>query len=70
MNDKKGADMRTGWVVIVILAVLTGAEFTISSMTGGNIIPLVVIAFIKMGLILQYFMHLPRVINSTDGGGH
>lgn len=67
----KARAMRTGWIVIVLLAVLTAIEYVISLMTGGNWLPLAVIILIKTGLIVQYFMHLPRVLSpEQQGGGH
>jgi cytochrome c oxidase subunit IV len=57
-------DQRRGFNVIVLLAVLTGLEYVIAVEL--DVIPLLVtllalIAVIKAGLILNYFMHFPRV---------
>lgn len=70
MQESKQAAMRTGWVVIVVLAVLTVLEFVLSSLTGGSLVPLAVVAVIKAALILQYFMHAPRVLRAGEEGGH
>ena len=58
--------LTRGIVVFAILAVLTGIEYIL----GINEAPaflLWIVAIIKGGLVLWYFMHLPRVFNS-DGG--
>ena len=58
--------LTRGIVVFAILAVLTGIEY----MLGINEAPsflLWIIALIKGGLVLWYFMHLARVFN-PDGG--
>lgn len=70
-GNSKGAALRTGWVTIIVLAVLTAGEFLVSRATDGAVVPLAVIALIKAGLIIQYFMHAPRVLNAGgEGGGH
>jgi hypothetical protein len=58
--------LARGVAVFVILAVLTGLEYIL----GINEAPAVlmwIIALIKGGLVLWFFMHLPRVFN-PDGG--
>jgi heme/copper-type cytochrome/quinol oxidase subunit 4 len=70
-GNGKASAMRSGVVVIIVLAVLTAAEFLISAATNGSVVPLTIIALIKAGLILQYFMHAPRVLGSDgEGGSH
>ena len=70
-ENSKASDSRRGLVVISALAVLTAVEFGLSSALGGPLAPMAVIALIKTGLIIQYFMHLPRAIRFDDeGGGH
>jgi hypothetical protein len=67
--DKTSTKMNPltrGIVIFVILGVLTGIEYVL----GINEVPSVVlwiIAVIKGGLVLWFFMHLPRVFN-PDGG--
>jgi heme/copper-type cytochrome/quinol oxidase subunit 4 len=58
--------LTRGLVLFIILAVLTAVEYIL----GINEVPSVllwIIALIKFGLVLWYFMHLPRVFNA-DGG--
>ena len=70
MNEQsKSAANRTGVVVIVVLAVLTAAEFIVGTATNGSLVPLAIIALIKAALIIQYFMHAPRVLRSDQEGG-
>ncbi|MEK7682979.1 MAG: cytochrome C oxidase subunit IV family protein [Chloroflexota bacterium] len=47
-----------GFLTILVLGVLTGFEFRISS---DPIWPLILIGLVKAGLILQFFMHITRV---------
>ena len=74
MSDKetqKNEKQKAGIVVIGLLTILTIAEFLVSSKMGGSTTLLAVIALVKSGLILQYFMHMPRVLNyDQDGEGH
>ena len=77
MNDnQKAAELRAGVNILVILAVLTAAEFGVAllpQLLGQPELAvwpaLVVIALIKAGLVLQNYMHLPRVL-APDEGGH
>ena len=60
--DKLNALTR-GIVVFVILAVLTAVEFFLARFDAITFF-LVLIALAKAGLVLWYFMHLPRVFKS------
>ncbi|MBE0699464.1 MAG: cytochrome C oxidase subunit IV family protein [Anaerolineaceae bacterium] len=58
--------LTRGIIIFAILAVLTGIEYIL----GINEVPSVLlwlIALIKVGLVLWYFMHLSRIFN-PDGG--
>ena len=55
--------LTRGIVVFAILAVLTAIEFIISGLGLSAVVFLVIIALVKAGLVLWYFMHLPRVFN-------
>lgn len=54
------AAYRRGLFVFIGLAVLTLVEFGIAAWTGSAIF-LFLIALLKVGLILQYYMHLGKV---------
>jgi caa(3)-type oxidase subunit IV len=56
-------DLTRGIVLLVILAALTAVEFLIAQMANATVI-LVLIALVKAGLVIWYFMHLPRVLKS------
>jgi len=59
--------LKRGVVVFIILAVLTAIEFYL----GKNEVPSILlwaVALIKMLLVLQFFMHIGRVINPEKGG--
>lgn len=65
-TSPKMNSLTRGVVIFVILAVLTGIEYIL----GTNEAPAVLlwlVALIKGGLVLWFFMHLPRVF-SPDGG--
>lgn len=59
--------LTRGIVVFAILAVLTGVEY-ILGINEAPAILLWIMAALKGGLVLWYFMHLPRVFQSE--GGH
>jgi len=55
--------LRRGVIVFAVLAVLTVIEYLL----GINEVPsflLWIIALVKAGLVLWFFMHLPRVFNA------
>lgn len=58
-----GAAYRRGIIVAVVLAVLTIIEYFIGTgdLLNGSLIVLAVIALLKAGLIVQYFMHISRL---------
>jgi len=60
VKDKK-ADYRQGLFVFLALAVLTGIELVIAINLDSPAVPLIIIALIKAGLIVQYFMHIYRL---------
>ncbi|HEX9017650.1 MAG TPA: cytochrome C oxidase subunit IV family protein [Anaerolineaceae bacterium] len=55
--------LTRGIVVFALLAVLTAIEFVLARAEIAVVV-LVVIAVMKAGLVLWYFMHLPRVFKS------
>lgn len=61
--------MRTGWVVIGLLAGLTALEFWLSTAVSSALTFLVFTAVAKAALIVYYFMHLAQVWRS-EGGEH
>lgn len=62
---RRGAYQR-GLIVFIGLAVLTAVEFGIALWTGSTIF-LFLIALIKAGLIVQYYMHLGKVLGGEEG---
>jgi cytochrome c oxidase subunit IV len=60
-------DLTRGVVVFALLAVLTAIEYLLAI----NHIPgavLWLVALLKGGLVVWYFMHLARVLRPSDGG--
>jgi cytochrome c oxidase subunit 4 len=66
-HSRNAADLRQGVIIMVILAVLTVVEYLLATATGLWLL-LVVIALVKAAIVIQYYMHLPRVLG--QGGGH
>ena len=58
--------MRQGILIFVYLAVLTLLEFFIA-VTMDNVPLLVVIALVKAGLVMYYYMHIYRLNNNDEG---
>lgn len=61
MNDKKKAGYRQGLYVFLALVVLTAIEIVIAVYLDNPAVPLIIVALIKAGLIVQYFMHIYRL---------
>jgi heme/copper-type cytochrome/quinol oxidase subunit 4 len=61
VNDNKKASFRQGIMVFVALAILTVIEVVIAAYLDDPAVPLVIIALVKAGLIVQYFMHIYRL---------
>lgn len=61
MNDNNKADYRQGIYVFLVLAVLTAIEVAVATFLDNPGVPLIIIALVKAGLIVQYFMHIYRL---------
>jgi hypothetical protein len=59
--QKRTAAYRLGIAVFVGLAALTALEFWIAHATDGSAVFLFVMALVKAGIIIQYYMHLNSV---------
>jgi heme/copper-type cytochrome/quinol oxidase subunit 4 len=57
--------LTRGIVLLAALAILTAIEFLIARLESVTIL-LVLIALLKAGLVLWYFMHLPRVFKTEE----
>jgi heme/copper-type cytochrome/quinol oxidase subunit 4 len=70
MMEKTGNRMnalKRGVIVFIILGVLTAIEYFMGVYESPSVL-LWIVALVKAGLVLWYFMHLPRVFN--PGGDH
>jgi caa(3)-type oxidase subunit IV len=65
--ESTGSAMRTGAAVFLALAVFTIVEYFVAQEVASPLVPLFLIAAVKAGLILWYFMHVAR---SWRGGHH
>lgn len=61
--------LTRGVVIFVALALLTGIEFVFARLEI-TFVALVFVALLKAGLVLWYFMHLPRVFTPPSEGDH
>ena len=61
MEKKKKAEYRRNVYVFLALAALTLIEFFVAVNLDGSAVPLFIIALIKSGLIVYYFMHVYRL---------
>jgi cytochrome c oxidase subunit III len=62
-QTRRPSGLQLGLMVFVILAVLTAAEFLFALFL--NVWPLLVLmAFLKGGLVLVYYMHFPRLFEA------
>ncbi|WP_374689018.1 hypothetical protein [Promineifilum sp.] len=59
-GDKKAAAYRLGLITLLILAVLTAAEYFVSIYLG-SLVLLFIIALVKAAIIVQNFMHIARL---------
>ena len=60
LNVRKGAAYRMGLITLIIMAVMTVAEYFVSVYTG-SLILLMIIAVIKAAIIVNNFMHITRL---------
>jgi caa(3)-type oxidase subunit IV len=54
--ETKETGMQRGWMTFAVLVVLTAIEFAVSAAMEEPLIVLMLIAVIKAGLIIVYFM--------------
>jgi hypothetical protein len=59
---------RVGLMVFAGLAWLTMVEYLVAVATSYNMVLLTIIAVLKTGLIMQFFMHVMRVRKGASGG--
>jgi cytochrome c oxidase subunit 4 len=59
------ASYRRGIMVFLGLVVLTALELVIALSTG-NLVPLLLVAMVKAGLILYFFMHITTVWSEEE----
>jgi heme/copper-type cytochrome/quinol oxidase subunit 4 len=64
----RAAAYRQGFLIFVGLAILTALEFWVATAAGGSVAFLFIIALVKAGVIIQYYMHLEGVW--SEEGAH
>jgi heme/copper-type cytochrome/quinol oxidase subunit 4 len=67
-RKERSAAYRRGFLVFVGLAALTALEFWVATAAGGSVAFLFLIALVKAGVIVQYYMHLESVW--SEEGAH
>jgi hypothetical protein len=66
MEDEKTTAFELGGTVLLGLGVLTAAEFAFG-VSGASIVAMFIIALVKGGMILNYFMHVTRLWSEEEG---
>jgi len=61
MKSSQAIEQKRGLIVIIVLAVLTAIEFGVSVGLPSPNLWLTVIALVKAGLIIHYFMRLSQL---------
>lgn len=61
MKSSQAIEQKRGLLIIIILAVLTAVEFGASVGLPNPNLLLAVIALVKAGLIVHYFMHVTQL---------
>jgi caa(3)-type oxidase subunit IV len=61
VEQKKKAEYRRNFYVFIALALLTLGEFFIAINLEDAAVPLILIALVKAGLIINFFMHIYRL---------
>jgi len=61
MKSSQAIEQKRGLIVIIVLAVLTAIEFGVSVGLPNPNLPLTMIALVKAGLIIHYFMRLSQL---------
>lgn len=67
----KNAEYFQGIAVLVLLAILTGVEYVVGTaddlpLFSSSIIPLTLLALIKAGVIVNYYMHISHMWNPEE----
>lgn len=65
-NNNKAQQYNQGVLVLIGLGFLTGLEFYLAQGSGSTM-SLSVIALLKAGVIVQYYMHIGRVSGEEEG---
>jgi cytochrome c oxidase subunit 3 len=64
-HTNKSEVLRQGVIIFVFLAVLTALEFFVAVAIGATVL-LAVIALVKVGLVMYYYMHIYRLNRQDD----
>lgn len=66
-TTKKGLAFRRGLIVFIGLAILTALEFILAQSAAPSL-TLWIVAILKAGLVIHFFMHLSRLFQPDEGG--
>ena len=61
MEQRKKAEYRRNFYVFIAIGALTLVEFFFAFNLENPAVPILIIAMIKSGLIVQFFMHIYRL---------
>lgn len=69
-HENKSDVLRQGVIVFIFLAALTALEFFVATEIGSTVL-LAMIAFVKVGLVMYYYMHIYRLnVQDSDLDRH
>jgi len=65
-KGKQISEKSRGVIVFAVLAVLTAIEYIIA-LSGVPAVVLILLAILKAGAVLYYFMHVSRLFSKSEG---
>lgn len=68
-HQNHSVSLRQGLLIFIILAFLTFIEFFIA-ISSQSLLLLAIVAVIKAGLVLYYYMHVYKLVESDSATGH
>jgi cytochrome c oxidase subunit 3 len=68
-HENHSGSLYQGLVIFVILAFLTAVEYFIA-ITNASVLLLSIVAFIKVGLVMYYYMHVYKLAQEDDEHDH
>ena len=68
-HQHDSGSLRQGFVIFIILAFLTFIEYVIA-ITNQSVLLLTIVAIVKSGMVLYYYMHISKLGENEDSTDH